>query len=165
MIFRDWVRQNPNAAINELAQRAIEEHPELIVPVIVEEIEHIRRMGVREQESVAVTSFLKAMGSGGQGIGTRVNAKGEPVRLVLPSEPFALGNGLKVTWGEATIEQHKQRIGMLRAMMLGTQQTMKLHEGAVKSLKATGALCLNDLVEHVQASDDAPPVELVAAEA
>lgn len=63
----------------------------------------------------------------------------------LLSKLFALGDGTQVAWGEATIEQHEQRIELLMGNILGNIDTLKRHQLAVELLTERGVTCLNDL--------------------
>lgn len=71
------------------------------------------------------------------------------VRLEVTAEllatHFALGDGTRVTWGSATVEQHRQRIEMLAAMASGTVETAARHQSAIAMLEAAGAASLADL--------------------
>lgn len=57
---------------------------------------------------------------------------------------FATGDGRKVTWGEATLEDHRKRIEMLTKHIKGNVQTIRLHEYAAQILRDTQASCLNN---------------------
>ena len=59
---------------------------------------------------------------------------------------FALPDGIRVMWGEATIEQHEARIQMLSSIASGTLETAARHGQAVDELRAASAATLNDLV-------------------
>lgn len=76
----------------------------------------------------------------------------EEVRLEttreLLSTVFALGDGTEVTWGTATIEQHKQRIEMLTKNAAGIVETASRHTAAVRMIEEAGATCLADLAER-----------------
>lgn len=58
----------------------------------------------------------------------------------------ALPGGERVTWGEATVEQHEARIAMLAKHAAGELETASRHRAAVESIKAAGVRCLDDLV-------------------
>lgn len=55
---------------------------------------------------------------------------------------FALGDGTTVTWGEATVEQHRQRIALLSRNAAGNLQTAARHQAAVDEIERSGAGCL-----------------------
>lgn len=60
-------------------------------------------------------------------------------------EKFSLGDGEKVSWGEATVEQHEQRIAFLIPMRDGLTGTIRRHEEAVSLIRQHGGTCLADL--------------------
>lgn len=55
---------------------------------------------------------------------------------------FALGDGVRVTWGVATIEQHQKRIVMLRNNINANVEAASRHEAAISLLKETKKPCL-----------------------
>lgn len=59
---------------------------------------------------------------------------------------FSLADGRSVTWGEATVADHKVRINLLLAQASGTVTTAKLHKAAVKMLIDLRVTKLNDAV-------------------
>src|SRR5690606_36081744 len=63
----------------------------------------------------------------------RVDVRLELTQELLGSE-FALGDGRTVTWGEATAEDHQQRIEMLTKSAGGTLQTAARHQADRKSV-------------------------------
>lgn len=60
---------------------------------------------------------------------------------------FALGDGQVVSWGEATIEQHQQRIDMLTSMTKGTLETAGKHQAAINELTVAHGYNLLSIVE------------------
>jgi len=74
------------------------------------------------------------------------------IRLEVTAEllatTFALGDGSRVTWGDATVEQHTQRVEMLLASAGGTIETAGRHSAAIQMIEAHGATCLRGLVEQ-----------------
>ena len=58
---------------------------------------------------------------------------------------FATGDGTRVTWGDATVLQHQDRIDMLTRMMVGTSETAAMHMKAVDMIKDAGVETLADL--------------------
>lgn len=70
---------------------------------------------------------------------------------LLASE-FALGDGRRVTWGQATIADHEQRIDLLTKNAAANAEAAARHATAVRALKATGAERLADVPELATAS-------------
>lgn len=60
---------------------------------------------------------------------------------------FALGDGTRVRWGEATVAQHRQRIAMLEKMRAGLSETVARHEAAISEIEAAGVSCLDEIEE------------------
>lgn len=63
------------------------------------------------------------------------------------SKRFAVCAGGKyVTWGEATVEDHRSRVEFLRGLVRGTERTINDHLGAIHDIETTpGATCLADI--------------------
>lgn len=59
---------------------------------------------------------------------------------------FALGDGTTVTWGQATVAQHKQRITLLTNNAMGNLETASRHLAAVKEIESTQTMCLSEAV-------------------
>jgi hypothetical protein len=64
-----------------------------------------------------------------------IDAVAEQVRLEVTEEllgsEFALGDGTMVTWGDATVADHEQRIRLLEANAVGNVQTAARHRAAI----------------------------------
>jgi hypothetical protein len=58
---------------------------------------------------------------------------------------FALGDGTKVSWGDATVEQHQQRIALLVKDIAGTTETAARHQAAIRMIEEAGVRRLADL--------------------
>ncbi len=61
---------------------------------------------------------------------------------------FALGDGTKTTWGNATREQHQLRLDYLTAHIQGTSETAARHWAAILMLDEAGATCLRELTNE-----------------
>lgn len=64
--------------------------------------------------------------------------------LLLTKSFYVPGKG-RVTWGEATIEDHQAYIAHLHERIAGTQLTISRHEKAITILRINNARCLNDV--------------------
>lgn len=51
-----------------------------------------------------------------------------------------------VTWGEATVEDHRAYVDMLQKLRGGIERTIAAHEQAIEQIVAAGVTCLNDIV-------------------
>lgn len=58
---------------------------------------------------------------------------------------FALPDGSRVSWADATVEQHNERAAQLEAFASGDLATAAIHRQAVFALQTAGARCLGDL--------------------
>lgn len=75
---------------------------------------------------------------------TRIHVTRELLETV-----FALGTGERVTWGAATIDQHRERVALLRTNILGNLETAARHEAAIQMIEQAGVKCLAQLAEAV----------------
>ena len=73
--------------------------------------------------------------------------KAEWTADLLASE-FALADGTRVTWGDATIEQHEERAAMFHRNAVANAEGAARHLKAVDELKSKGVPTLADLVSH-----------------
>lgn len=58
---------------------------------------------------------------------------------------FECGRGRSVSWGDATVEDHRARIGLLAAQRDGLNETIARHEEAIRTIQECGVVCLNDV--------------------
>lgn len=65
----------------------------------------------------------------------------------LLASTFALPDGTRVTWAEATSQQHRDRIEMLNKQAAGTIETAALHERALRDMGQAGVSRLADIKE------------------
>ena len=102
---------------------------EALWPLILAECELVERGRVRRVEQAA-----------------RVGRKSDPTgeRAALMAESFALGDGRRVLWGEATIADHEARIAMLTKLRGGIDATIERHRQTIELLRTAGVSCLND---------------------
>lgn len=63
----------------------------------------------------------------------------------LLASTFAVGDGTRVTWADATVNQHEQRIALLARGIGGSIDTMKRHEAAVADILAAAAHTLGEI--------------------
>ena len=61
---------------------------------------------------------------------------------------FATGDGTRVTWRDATVAQHEERIDMLAKMIDGTAETAAMHMRAVQMIKDAGVENLAQLTDQ-----------------
>lgn len=66
----------------------------------------------------------------------------------LLASTFALSDGTRVTWADATQQQHRDRIEMLVKQAAGTVETAALHEKALKEIAQAGVKRLGELPQE-----------------
>lgn len=64
----------------------------------------------------------------------------------LLASTFALGDGRQVTWGEATVEDHKTRIKLLETNAVKNLETAAKHQAAINMLEEAAASTLSDFM-------------------
>lgn len=104
-------------------------------PVILEQCRTIARNSTRRLEQATKP----------QRVGRAADPTGDRLRCM--KETFTTGDGRRVYWGEATIADHQMRIDYLARMRDGIDNTVQRHREAIQQLKASGASCLNELLE------------------
>ncbi len=84
-----------------------------------------------------------------QRISRIVDDYAETLRLELTIElldtVFATGDGTRVSWRDATVDQHEERITVLGEMISGTTETAAMHVAAVKMIRQAGVDTLGQL--------------------
>lgn len=55
---------------------------------------------------------------------------------------FALGDGSRVLWGDATVADHQQRIALLQVNAVANIETAARHEAAIRMLNALNRIAL-----------------------
>lgn len=132
-------REHPDGDARELARRWVQTiGTEHLIDAIAREIAHYQRSSVRDAERAAFRSKLAS------GLSQPLDL--EPFRQLLGSR-FALGDGFRVAWGRATVEQHWQRIEMLRKIRAGIDATIERHVAAIELIEKHGVTCLADIEE------------------
>lgn len=75
------------------------------------------------------------------------------IRLEVTSELlatlFAVGDGSeRVTWGDATVDQHERRVEMLLGNAAGNAETAARHTAAINLINSYGVICLKEIVNE-----------------
>ena len=114
--------------------------PEDILDLLAREVEWTQRGLARTVEHEAMSAFRSHF-SGPLPPLPRV----DPGLRALFRTAFSLGDGTSVPWGQATIEQHEQRIAFLALQRDGLNRTIAQHQEAIRVISEAGATCLADL--------------------
>jgi hypothetical protein len=67
------------------------------------------------------------------------------VTAELLGSTFATGDGTRVSWRDATVAQHEERVGLLTKTIAGTSETAAMHITAVQMIKDAGVETLGQL--------------------
>jgi len=114
-----------------------------ILNLIAREVEWTQRGLARLVEQEGMASFRSRFS--GQPLPPMPGV--DPSLRALFRSSFHLGDGSSVSWGDATVEQHEQRIAFLEKQLDGISRTVTKHREAIKVINEAGAMCLNDLGE------------------
>jgi Mg2+ and Co2+ transporter CorA len=149
--MRELVAQNPNIDADTLARKLLDEiNLTDVLPLIVDEIKHIQRAVTHQHERAAMIARLhrthhRQDAAQVEKISKMVAANNARVRELLRRQ-WQLGDGNAVNIGEATLDQIRQRLAMLRKQRAGLSDTIGYLEAIEAELVRTGANCLNDLL-------------------
>lgn len=118
-----------------------------LVPLVADRVANEQRLVARqvEAEAFAVPFRAAVAGPAGQLLKRAPAYDVTDEFRALFRQQFALGDGTAVAWGQATVEQHEQRLAWLYRHRDGVNQTIARHEAAVRLLRESGASCLEDL--------------------
>lgn len=111
---------------------------DLLVPLVAQETNWVRRIEWRAVEKRAARDLRSALGP-------TVDVSGARAELLASS--FPLGDGRWVTWGEATIADHEARIDFLAKQRDGIVATIGRHADAIDTIKEAGVACLREIEE------------------
>jgi hypothetical protein len=100
---------------------------------------------VREQEQASERDLYKSLSDIIKEYTAEIRMDWEAELLELS---FAVDNsGRTVTWGAATVEQHRSRIEMLTSNALANTEAAARHQAAINDIEEAGATCLFGVVE------------------
>jgi len=109
-----------------------------LLPLLVDEVERVQRTRVRLVER-------RAFGQSVGGSAAVVSQRARPRLTEVYGEVFALYDGRRVSWGEATVEQHRERVERLRIQRQGLTRTIERHEEAIRTCEEHGVDRLLDV--------------------
>lgn len=111
-----------------------------LVPIVTWAAGHERRSRGRLVEHSVFGS-----GSKRRTLGEVFDSREHRKRLL--DESFPLGDGRWVSWAEATVADHEQRIALLAETEAGIKLTIKRHRDAIAKIREHGGTCLGDIGE------------------
>ena len=143
MSLRDRIAKaleaDPDADAREVAEALLPQVTKRdLFPLLVEEVQGHQRRRVRQVER-------RAFGQSGGGTAPSMLERSRPRLAELYGEPFKLYDGREVSWGQATVEQHRQRLERLRVQRHGLTQTIERHEEAIRTCEEHGVDRLADI--------------------
>ncbi len=114
---------------------------DLFGPLLAMECRRTQRKAARKiEEEVAGNHGAPGVASDAQ---PGIDA-GAPSRSDFLATRFYTGDHY-VTWGEATVEDHRNRIAYLASLRNGIDVTIQRHADAIEQIEAAGVASLNDL--------------------
>lgn len=144
----------PEDIVNQL-QELYHRHPKLraeLRPVIAHEVSSVlSRMRHEAEEAAFAHGDPVIAGPRSTRITGRINAKEaaaqwrNPTILTWLATRVAMPDGTHVTWGEMTVEQHRDRMDSLQRTIDGYNETIRRHVIAADAIRAWNVTCLNDL--------------------
>lgn len=144
--LEQYIPENP-ADVPRFAAKAVRELPKAVLAAIVaDRIEHLRREQVRQVTSKVITITVAESFRDETPTTATVTVLTPEVKRLLP-QYMALGSGVSVRYGDATVEQFQQRREMYVRQRDGLDREISLLDGLIEVLTRTGRRCLSDLVD------------------
>ncbi len=136
---------------NAIAKRVVDDIADvnwrdIVRPLVADQVRRYRRKRTRQIEATTIIGPRPAPEGKGVKVIVREAIDFELLRLVTHS--FFVGNGERVTWGAATVDQHEIRIDYMEQKRQGLARTIDKHRQAVAAIRSAEVTCLNDLVEQ-----------------
>lgn len=116
-----------------------------LLPLVEDEVVNHMRNAVRGVERATFQSLYKGVELSQSGVEYVSAPASRDAFRSLFHKKFALGDGREVLWGKATVEEHKQRVEMLRKQRDGIDSTIQGHMQAIITLEESGARCLDEM--------------------
>jgi hypothetical protein len=134
-----------------------------VVRALMREAHVVERAEVRRTEVTATkgtpgrarAEFARISNEIKKSVGPILSQLREELRLEWTEEllesRFTLRDGLSVTWGAATVAQHKERADMFMDNVAANMDGAARHNKAIRAIEEAGAKCLNEAVDGVAA--------------
>lgn len=138
----------PEATSEAIADKVLRIASEAdLLPLVVAEVELQRRAIVRRNERAVTIKRLGPLLANAGRTGVIANDETNQERLLdLMRRVWKLGDGSQVQIGQATLEEVRQRLDMLRKQHAGLGETIEILESVEAELVRSGARCLNELL-------------------
>ena len=134
-----------------------------VVRALMREAHAIERVAVRATEVSATSgtpgrtrvAFARISNEIKKSVGPILSELREGLHLEWTEEllgsRFTLRDGSSVTWGEATVAQHRDRVNIFMDNVAANMDGAARHNKAIRAIEEAGAVCLNDAIEGVAA--------------
>jgi hypothetical protein len=139
--FRSFVKSHPGKSAEALANLLLKQPAALILPVLVREIEEVRRTATLSNERTILAPFLERF--------LAVDSiNGENYDLIIQAfrERVALGDGQRMELLKMTEAEHEYRINFLRLQAVGITETIKLHEQCIRVIRKYKVATMADVL-------------------
>lgn len=145
----ELVAEHPDGDAANLARTLVNEiNLDDVIPLIEETIKHVQRARTHSIEQRAQIDRLNILRTRTGCAMKTISAEERQQQLInanLLKAQWRDGSGKPVVIGEATVEQIRARIEMLRKQRHGLDRTIEFMEECERALIESGARCLNDL--------------------
>lgn len=147
--IRDAAAKNPEASPTEIAKQLLKRlsHEEL-VNLLANEIARFQRndtRGIERRVFGKMANLVPLISNERQPLSRRIVSNDLSALQPLLPKRFVLQGGVRVSWAEATTEQHRMRIEFLEKRRDGINTTISQHENAIEIIEAAGVECLGQL--------------------
>ena len=145
-VIYEIVTANPERGARDIAGEVLAKCTKNdLLPLVEDEVaEHMRNL-VRGAEVAAFKAAYQEVSLSQSGVEYTSTPITRSAFRALFHMRFALGDGREVTWGKATLEEHQQRVEMLRKKRDGIDATISRHLQAILALEESGARCLDEM--------------------
>ena len=147
-IIRNAVKESPESTVEEVVNEIITtvEKPDF-APLVEDAVLHAQRDVTRSIEKTWRAKTVKQLRESRATLPEPTEATAALMDGLqgMLTRKFALGTGQSVRWGEATIEQHLQRIAMLMSQREGIDATIARHEEAIAIIERSGRQSLDEV--------------------
>lgn len=151
MDLRELIKQELNQSADDsdvvaarmIAAASRSDRTAWLQTLLSDKVDNVRRNGYRTVERAAFAAIYAATH---EPVRAAYDSCEERAKLVtLFRNTFALGDGRDVSWGRATVEEHRIRISLLQKKADGIIKTVEQHEIAITLIEGAGVECLDQV--------------------